>query len=126
MLADEHLPYRQATIYIHDPDNLMVQFFPHPDMNYRERGRLLGHHREQSQRWTIGVEMLLKPQASGASYRASHARYRMSGQRRSRPRRGGFDLLFILRALVVIFPLLLILIYYRFGREKTLYCAQGF
>ncbi|MGB7545315.1 MAG: DUF2207 domain-containing protein, partial [Methanothrix sp.] len=26
-LADEHLPYKRVTIYIHDPDNLTVQFF---------------------------------------------------------------------------------------------------
>ena len=34
-LADEHLPYRQASVYIHDPDNLLAQVFPHPDMKYQ-------------------------------------------------------------------------------------------
>jgi uncharacterized membrane protein len=35
-LADEHLPYRQASVYIHDPDNLLAQVFPHPDMKYQK------------------------------------------------------------------------------------------
>ena len=117
MLADEHLPYRQVTIYIHDPDDLMVQFFPHPDMNYRKEGDSWVITGSSPEDGLIEVEMLLSPEASGFIQgfprQVSDVRSKtLSAQG------GGFDLLFILRAMVVIFPLLLILIYYRFGREK--------
>ncbi len=116
-LADEHIPYRQATIYIHDPDNLTVQFFPHPEMDYSRVGDSWVITGSSPKDAVLEVEMLLKPQASkfiqGFPRQVPDVRSKtLSAQE------GGFDLLFILRALVVIFPLLLILIYYRFGKEK--------
>jgi hypothetical protein len=64
MLADEHLPYRHATIYIHDPDNLTVQFFPYPNMNYRKEGDSWVITGSSPKDGILGVEMLLKPRAS--------------------------------------------------------------
>ena len=124
-LADEHLPYRQATIYIHDPDNLMVQLFPHPEMNYRKIGDSWVITGSSPKDAILEVEMLLKPQASkliqGFPRQVSDVRTKtLSAQK------GGFDLIFILRALVVVFPLLLILIYFRFGREKSYTVPRGF
>ncbi len=115
--ADEHIPYRQATIYIHDPDNLTVQFFPHPEMDYSRVGDSWVITGSSPKDAVLEVEMLLKTQASkfiqGFPRQVPDVRSKtLSAQE------GGFDLLFILRALVVIFPLLLILIYYRFGKEK--------
>lgn len=119
-LADEHIPYRQATIYIHDPDNLTVQFFPHPEMDYSRVGDSWVITGSSPKDAVLEVEMLLKPQASkfiqGFPRQVSDIRSKtLSAQG------GGFDLLFILRSLVLIIPLLLILIYYRFGKEKS--CA---
>ena len=66
----------------------------------------------------LEVEMLLKPQASkfiqGFPRQVSDVRTKtLSAQT------GSFDLLFILRSLVLIIPLLLILIYIWFGKEKS-------
>ncbi len=117
MLADEHLPYRQTAIYIHDPDHLLVQFFPHPAMSYRQEGDAWVITGSSPKDGLLEIEMLLRPDASSS----------IKGFPRDVPdvlaktiaaQGSGPDLLFILRSLVLLFPLLLAAFYYRFGREK--------
>src|SRR5690606_5751559 len=38
MLANEHLPYRQLAIRIHDPDDQIVELFTHPKMRLQKDG----------------------------------------------------------------------------------------
>ena len=50
MLASEHLPYRKLVIYIHDPDDQIVEPSPVPDETPKGR-KAVGHHRRQPERW---------------------------------------------------------------------------
>lgn len=63
-LADEHLPYQKAAIYIHDPDRLVVHPIPHPDMYYRKEGNVWIINGSSPKDGLIEVEMLLRPNAS--------------------------------------------------------------
>ena len=63
-LADDHLPYRQVSVYIHDPDNLLVQLFPHPKMDYRREGDTWVITGSSPKDKMIELEMLLRPEAS--------------------------------------------------------------
>ena len=63
MLADEHLPYRQVSIYIHDPADLMVDFFTHPEMETHKEGDISVVTGSSPKDGLIEVEMLLLPEA---------------------------------------------------------------
>jgi len=63
-LADEHLPYQKAGIYIHDPDGLVVHPIPHPDMYYKKEGDVWIINGSIPKDGLIEVEMLLHPNAS--------------------------------------------------------------
>lgn len=63
MLADEHLPCRQLAIYIHDPDDLMVEFFTHPEMEIQREGDVWAITGSSPKDGLIEVEMLLLPEA---------------------------------------------------------------
>ena len=63
-LADEHLPYQKAAIYIHDPDGLVVHPIPHPDMYYKKEGDVWIINGSSPKDGLIEVEMLLLPNAS--------------------------------------------------------------
>ena len=63
-LADEHLPYQKAAIYIHDPDGLVVHPIPHPDMYYKKEGDVWIINGSSPKDALIEVEMLLRPNAS--------------------------------------------------------------
>ena len=124
-LLDEHLPYRNVEVAIHDSEGLIEQLFIHPPMASKKEGDawiITGSSPENS---LLEVEMLLKPEASkvipgfprnvsdveGQTLSANSA-YSSNYALASNLFNG-------LRALVLLFPLLLLLIYYRFGREKS-------
>lgn len=118
--ADKHLPYRQATITIHDPENLIVQLFPHMPMPFdvKKEGDLWVMTGSSPEDGLIEVEMLLRPESSdlidGFQRLISDVEEKtFSAQSESSPWP-----LQALRALVLIFPFALAIFYYRFGKEK--------
>lgn len=119
MLADRHLPYRRVTIYVHDPNGLLVQLFPHPEMEYRKEGDAWVISGSSPRDSLLEVEMLMRPEASsliaGFPRQVSDVKARTQSAQEN-----GFDLLlFILRLLVLILPFVLAALYYVFGREKS-------
>ena len=117
-LADEHLPYKRVTICIHDPDNLTVQFFTRPEMNFNKVGDSWIITGSSPRNGLLEVEMLLKPEASsqisGFPRQVSDVKAKTLSAQSSI-----FDkLFFFVQSLMLIFPLLIALIYYKFGKEK--------
>ncbi|MBC7121212.1 MAG: DUF2207 domain-containing protein [Candidatus Methanosuratus sp.] len=119
-LDDEHLPYRQLVIRIHDPEDLIVQLFTHPEMESHQEGDLWVITGASPKDGLIEVEMLLLPGAreviDGIPREVSNIYEKtLSAQEKGYM---GSDLLPVLRSLVAAFPLLLIVLYLLFGREK--------
>ena len=116
-LADDHLPYRQVSVYIHDPDNLLVQLFPHPKMDYRREGDTWVITGSSPKDKMIELEMLLRPQAS--RYIDGFPRQVTDIKGKTLSAQGSdYNLLLPLQALILFFPVALLAVYYRFGREK--------
>lgn len=117
--ADKHLPYRQATITIHDPENLIVQLFPHMPFDAKKEGDSWTMTGSSPENGLLEVEMLLRPEAREAidGFPRQVANVR---QKTLEAQQSGFGsiLLFALRALVLLFPLALALFYFKFGKEK--------
>jgi uncharacterized membrane protein len=103
-LADEHLPYKHATINIHDPDNLITQFFMHPEMEFKKVGDSWIITGSSPKNALLEVEMLLKPEAisqiDGFPRRVSDVKAKTLSAQNS------FKLDTIMQGLVLIFPLL--------------------
>ena len=118
MLANEHLPYRQIAIYIHDPDELIVELFTHPQLRTQKEGEIWVITGGSPKDELIEVEMLLLPQTAniieGITREVSNVYQRTITAQESE----GSSLLFVLRFLVAALPLLLILVYLLIGREK--------
>ncbi|MCX6677193.1 MAG: DUF2207 domain-containing protein [Methanothrix sp.] len=116
-LADDHLPYRKVTIYIHDPDNLLVSLFPHPKMDYRRVGDAWVITGSSPKDKMIELEMLLRPEASrhidGFPRQVSDVKGKTLSAQGS-----DYNMLLPLQALILLFPFALLAVYYRFGREK--------
>ncbi len=117
--ADKHLPYRQATITIHDPENLIVQLFPHMPFDAKKEGDswvMIGSSPENG---LLEAEMLLRPEAKEAidGFPKQVANVREKTLEAQQPGFGSY-LLFVLRTLVLLFPLALALFYFKFGKEK--------
>ncbi len=117
--ADKHLPYRQATITIHDPEKLIVQLFPHMAFDVKREGDVWIMTGSSPEDGLLEVEMLLRPEAKEAidgfprqvpSVREKTLEAQQSGS--------GSNLLLALRALVLLFPLALALFYFKLGKEK--------
>lgn len=124
-LLDEHLPYRNMEVTIHDPGDLIEQIFTHPPMASKKEGDswiITGSSPENS---LMELEMLLKPEASKVIPGFPRNVYDVEGQTLSANSAYSSNYALAsnlfngLRALVLLFPLLLLLIYYRFGREKS-------
>ena len=117
MLADIHLPYRQVAIYIHDPEDLLVSLFPHPEMEYRREGNAWVITGSSPKDDLLEVEMLLRNKATShidgfPRQVADVMEKTLSAQENN------YSLLSIIQMLVLIFPLILAGIYFHFGREK--------
>jgi uncharacterized membrane protein len=117
--ADKHLPYRQATITIHDPENLIVQLFPHMPFDVKKEGDAWIMTGSSPEDGLVEVEMLLRPEAAetidGFPRQVSNVREKTLEAQQSK---SSSNLLFALRALVLIFPFALALFYFKFGKEK--------
>lgn len=120
MLADEHLPYRELAIRIHDPDDLIAELFTHPEMESHQDGDLWVITGSSPRDGLIEVEMLLLPAAreiiDGFPREVSDVYERTVSVQEDDHL--GSDLLPMLRYLVAAFPLLLIVLYLLFGRER--------
>ena len=120
-LADEHLPYNNVMIIVHDPQGYVSQLFEHSLMDVKKEGDTW-IVRGVSQKDTLfEIEMLLDPAISGEmegfpnpisdvkeKTLQANSKYSIFSQ-----------LSFALKAMVFLFPVLLAFIYYKFGREKS-------
>ena len=116
-LADDHLPYRQVSVYIHDPENLLVSLFPHPKMDFRRVGDawvIVGRSPKDE---IIELEMLLRSNASQNIDGFPRQVPDVKGKTLS-AQGSDYNLLLPLQALILFFPVALLAVYYRFGREK--------
>lgn len=63
MLADEHLPYEQVVIRVHDPQGKIDRLFTHPSMAMVEQGGIWHIQGSSPKDRLLEVEMLLSPDA---------------------------------------------------------------
>ena len=136
-LATKHLPYEHVTVAIHDPQGLVEQIFTHPPMEIRkeaEGARENGIESGSGKVWLITgespkdtlleVEMLLSPEVSGII--SGFPRTVEDVEDKTLTANSQYYLTYnifsalsvILKALILASPLILLLIYHRYGREK--------
>jgi len=118
MLANEHLPYRQLAIRIHDPDDQIVELFTHPKMRIQKERKTWVITGGSPKNELIEVEMLFVPQAANAIVGFPRVVPNVYQKTISAQEKDGTGLLLLLRSLVAALPLLLILIYLLYGTEK--------
>jgi uncharacterized membrane protein len=116
--ADKHLPYRQATITIHDPENLIVQLFPHMPFDVTKEGDAWIMTGSSPEDGLVEVEMLLRPEVLNAVDGFPRQVSDVEEKTLSAQSDSSSVLLSALRALVLIFPFALALFYFKFGKEK--------
>lgn len=118
--ADKHLPYRQATIAIHDPENLVVQLFPHATAQFEVKkvGETWIFTGSSPEDGLLEVEMLLRPEAAEIIGGFPRHVSDVEGKTIEAQSESASVLLQALRALVLIFPFALALFYYQFGKER--------
>jgi uncharacterized membrane protein len=123
-LADEHLPYKHLTMAIHDPDGFVVQLFTHPPMDARKDGDTWIVTGESPKDALLEIEMLLKPEFSnvmdGFLQYVSDVKGKTLSANSHYSTTYSFlsALSYTLIAMVFFFPVMLALIYYKYGREK--------
>ncbi|HUV79647.1 MAG TPA: DUF2207 domain-containing protein [Candidatus Bathyarchaeia archaeon] len=123
-LAHEHLPYKQLTIAIHDPNGFVTRLFTHPPMEVRKDGSIWVITGESPKDTLLELEMLLKPEIVDGMDGFSREVSDVEGETRSANLR--YYILYsffsalrsILTALIFLFPVLLGLVYYKQGRER--------
>ncbi|HIH44395.1 MAG TPA: DUF2207 domain-containing protein [Candidatus Methanoperedenaceae archaeon] len=121
-LTDDHLPYDRVTVTIHDPDGFISQVFVHSlaqeVRKERETWIITGASSQDS---LLGIEMLLNPKiievmqgfpksVPGVKEKTLSANERYST---------GSLIYRTLKATVFLIPVILALMYYKFGREKS-------
>lgn len=114
-MADDHYPYQQVAIYIHDPERLLVHLIPHPDMYYKKEGDVWAIIGSSPENGLLEVEMLLSPNASskisGFSERVSNIKQRTISAQHKKPSSdsssdGGGVFVFLIFAAIVGFIIL--------------------
>ncbi|UYZ39395.1 MAG: DUF2207 domain-containing protein [Candidatus Methanospirare jalkutatii] len=145
-LATKHLPYEHVTVAIHDPQGLVERIFTHPPMEIRKEAEGVGEEGKNGSEsgsgsgggsgnvWLITgespkdtlleVEMLLSPEVSGIM--SGFPRTVEDVKDKTLTANSQYYLTYnifsalsvILKALILTFPLILLLIYHRYGREK--------
>jgi len=124
-LADEHIPYKQVTIAIHDSEGSVVQLFTHPPMDARKESDMWIVTGESPKDTLLEMEMLLKPEIvdvmDGFFREESEVKEKtLSANSHYVTTYTFFSALsYALLAMIVLFPAMLVLIYYRYGREKA-------
>jgi len=123
-LATEHLPYKQVTLAVHDPDGSVTQVYTHPPREASKEGSVWLVNGASPKDTLLELELLLKPEIIdeldgfardvpdvAGKTEAANLRYSLSY-------RFFTALRYLLTALIFLFPVLLGLLYYRHGREK--------
>ncbi len=123
-LADEHLPYKHVTLTIHDPDGLIEGVFPHPITDAQKNGDTWVIEGVSAENTLLEIEILLKPSIVNVmdafprnipgvkdKTLSANSEYSLIS--------GIFStLVYALRAMVLLFPVLIAFVYYKYGREK--------
>jgi uncharacterized membrane protein len=123
-LADEHLPYKQLTIAIHDPEGFIVHLFTHPPLDVKKEEATWIIMGESPKDTLLEIEMLLKPEIADGMDGFSRAvpdvkEKTLSANSKYSTTYSFFSAVrYALIAMVFFFPVMLALIYYRYGREK--------
>jgi uncharacterized membrane protein len=129
-LAKEHLAYRNVTLAIHDPNGDLARVFSHPPMDSMRQGDTLVLTGESPENSLLEVEILLKPEASrlmtGFPSRVEDVEEKtVSANADYYGKYSLFSYLSeALRALMLLFPALIVLLYYWRGSERGLCSAQ--
>lgn len=120
MLTDEHLLYKKVTIMVHDPEGVVSQLFVNSLIAVRKEGDTWIVDGTSPKDALLEMEMLLSPAISSA----------MDGFPKSVPDvknktlsvNSKYFILsllsYALKAMVLLFPVVLAFIYYKFGKEK--------
>ncbi len=120
MLADEHMPYNKVAIAVHDSEGIISQLFIHSLMDIRKEGDawiITGNSPKDA---LLEIEMLLSPTISERiegfpkqvpdvkdKTLSANSKYSIFSRLNQ-----------ALKVMVFLFPVMLALIYYKFGREK--------
>ncbi len=124
-LADEHLPYRQVAVALHDPQGSLVQIYSHPPMNIAKEGTSWVIRGESPENALLEVEMLAKPAAF--DYMGGFPRNVGNVEGQTTSANLGYYAIYavssyfleIMRLLMLFFPLAIGLLYYFFGKEMS-------
>lgn len=124
-LADEHLPYRQVTVTLHDPQSNLVQVYAHPPMNVAKEGQSWAIRGESPENTLLEVEVLARPTAF--DYMGGFQRNAVDVVGETTSANSGYYAIYaissyfleIMRLLMLLFPLAIGLLYYLFGRERN-------
>ncbi|MCZ7380299.1 MAG: DUF2207 domain-containing protein [Candidatus Methanoperedens sp.] len=124
-IADEHRPYKHFTFVIHDPRGFVSQVFMHPQMDVRKVGDTWVIDGASPENSLLEVEMLLDPRVKNAM--AAFPQNISGVKDKTLSANSGYygksgifsALILTLKALVFLFPVILALIYYRYGKEKS-------
>jgi uncharacterized membrane protein len=124
-LAEEHLPYKQVTIVIHNAGSFVVQLFSHPPMDVRKDNDMWIVIGESPKDTLLEIEMLLKPEIGdimdGFSREVADVEEKtLSANSKYSTTYTFFSALrYALIAMIVLFPAMLVLIYCKYGWEKV-------
>ena len=124
MLADEHVPYRNVLISVHDPDSVISGFYTHPYMNAKKEGDDWVVRGASPENGLIEAEMLLKPDVAklmdgfitpiyGVEQKTVAANQAVSTASTA------IDVVsYALIALILLLPFIVLAVYNRYGKEK--------
>jgi len=122
-LADEHLPYKTATVAIHDPNGFVYQIFPHSPMVVKQENGVWILTGTSNKDELLEVEMLLSPEVMNVM--EGFPRY-VEGIEEKTISANADDtnnvlvtLNWLLGGFILILPVILYLIYRRYGMEKS-------
>jgi uncharacterized membrane protein len=123
-LADEHLPYRSATIAIHDENGSLRRIFPHPPMDVVQTGDVWLIRGPIPKDELVEVEILFAPEVAETldGFSRNVAEVGNKTFAANDDGHGGVDWYTILErgltGLILLLPAGLFLIHRRYGREK--------
>ncbi|HID96572.1 MAG TPA: DUF2207 domain-containing protein, partial [Thermodesulfobacteriaceae bacterium] len=122
-LADEHLPYKNVDIVVHDPEGKISELFTHPVMDTSKEGKTWVIEGTSPENTLLEIEMLLEgpPVMDGFVRNVSDVRGKTLEANTEYSDTYGFYLLLVwaIIAMVFLYPIVLILVYYSYGRERS-------
>ncbi len=120
-LADFHAPYKEVLIFIYDPESRVKEIYPHfPYYQIKRLGDgflIDGYSPENS---ILGVELLLKGKVDGFLHECPDLTFRVKSANLFShfAHKLWIFLLWFGRVVLISLPLVLLYIYYNFGKEK--------